>query len=198
MKILFYDKKRFADITDEESQTIQDAKGTHILFKGNYLKNNQIEIFNEQKEGGNEIWQKSTEELKEIIGEFENQIKEHKENIPPTIQGQFKAVADGKLPNCGTHWLFDRGVVAYYLKNGWLQTIKIENEKRSWAMTQKYVEDGIPQKEEALSELIGRRQFAEEECINQGDIIIKDLYEKGKKEKIMKLRQWLSVRLGWE
>ncbi len=196
-KILFYDKKRFAEITDEEAETIKNAKGTHLDFRGNYLKNNQIEIFGIEEKVEVEIWKKSTEELKEIIGDFENQLKFHKDNIPPTQEGKTRAVNDGKLPDCGMSWLEDRGIMLWYLENGWLWTGKKEGEKRRWSITQKYINDGVSAIEEALEELRHRRIYAEEEAIKYGDKIISDMYFKERQEKIDAMRKKLQIKLGW-
>jgi hypothetical protein len=118
------------------------------------------------------IHMRSTEELKEIIGDFEVEMKKNKDNIPATEIGKSRAVREGKLPDCGMWWLRDRGITVWYLKNCWLYTKNPPiGEKRKWSMTTRYVNEGIPQKEEALEELINRRQFAKE----QNEINTEDL-----------------------
>lgn len=200
MKFLFYDKKKISNITDEEAESIQleIRRGSHINFKGSFLKSSKIEIINEEQEDI-KIWQKSTDELKEIIGDFENQLKSHKDNIPSTREGKSKAIQDGKLPDVGMWWLEDRGVMLWYLKNGWLFTENPkEGEKRRWSVTTKYISDGVPKIEEALDELQHRRIYAEEEAIKNGDPIIAEMYEKEQREKIDALRKKLQMRFGWD
>jgi len=121
------------------------------------------------------VHMRSTEELKAILsnypGNFEKELNAAKDNIPDSSQGKIKAIQDGKLPDLGMYWLRDRGVVLWYVQNGWLSTRKKGKEKRKWAVTQKYIEDRIPEKEEVLSELINRRSYAQgknEEEFNQG------------------------------
>lgn len=196
MPILRYDNKEFATITNQEAEEINNHKGMHLNFKGNLLKMTKVEVFKGEQEDI-KIWQKTTEELKEIVGEFETQLKNHTENIPLTLAGKKRAVVDGKLPDCGIYYLEDRGIAVWYLENGWLSTEKKENEKRTWSLTQKYISDGIPQKEEALEELRSRRAFAEEEAIKNGDPVISGIYYKERSEKIAGLRKVLAEKLGW-
>ena len=129
-------------------------------------------IEDEDKEREVPMYMRTTEELKDYIGDFENQLKENAEKKylknPPSV---------------GQHWLRDRGLTMFYLKYNWLSTWLI-NGKRFWAITEKYVKDGIPEKESALNELRGRRQYAEEEDIMNGEPIIRDMYLKEKREKI--------------
>jgi len=143
------------------------------------------------------VWQKSTEELKETIGDFENQLKEHKENIPSTVHGQMRAMNDGKLPDCGSRFLLDRGITVWYLENGWLQTETPKlGEKRKWQTTTKYILDGISGKEETLDELQHRRNYAEEEAIKGGDPEIAEMYRKEQQDKIDAMRKKLMVKLS--
>lgn len=198
MPILRYDSKDHAKITDEEAEEVRSAKGMHLLFRGNLLKMSKVELVNDEKEEI-KIWQKTTEQLKEIIGDFENQLNLHKDNIPPTREGKIKAIADGKLPDVGMWWIEDRGVMLWYLKNGWIFTENPkEGEKRKWAMTTKYISDGVPKIEEALDELQHRRIYAEEEAIKNGDPIIKEMYQKEQQEKIDSMRKKLQERFGWD
>lgn len=197
MKILNYDNKRLADITDEQAEKIKNTKTSHIDFNGNFLKMTKVEIFDTGTERENEIWQKSTEELKEMIGEFENQLNEVKDNIPLAVEGKARAVKDGLLPDCGMYWLQDRGIATWYLKNGWLATIKKVDGKRKWTLTQKYNDDGVMQKDIALDELQERRRFAEEEAMKKQDPIIKETFEQDRKIKIANLRLKLAEKMGW-
>ncbi len=161
MPILQYDGRKFADLTDREAEEVRNYRGMHLNFKGNLLKMAKVEIFNEvQISGENFSNEKTTEQLKDIIGEFENQINEHTEGVPSEA-GKVKAILEGKLPDCGVYWLRDRGVAIWYLENGWLFTEKKEGQKRRWALTEKYNSNGLPAKEAALEELIKRRNYAQ-------------------------------------
>ncbi len=193
--ILRYDNKDYAKITDQEAEEIRGAKGMHLNFRGNLLKMSKVEMSTEEKEEI-KVWQRSTEELKEIIGDFEEQLKSHKDNVPPTPEGKRKAVQDGILPDVGMWWCEDRGIMLWYLKNGWLFTENPkEGEKRKWAMTTKYISDGVPKIEEALDELQHRRLYTEEEAIKNGDPIIREMYEREQQEKIDAMRKKLMEKL---
>ncbi len=198
MPILRYDNKDYAKITEAEAEEIRQAHGMHLNFRGNLFKMSKVELSNEEKEEI-KVWQKTTEQLKEIIGDFEEQIKLHKDNTPPTREGKRKAIQDGKLPDVGMWWCEDRGVMLWYLKNDWLFTENPkEGEKRRWSMTTKYISDGVPKIEEALDELQHRRIYAEEEAIKNGDPIIKEIYEKEQRSKIDAMRASLQSRFGWD
>lgn len=171
MPILNYNKEKFAIIDELDAETIRNYKGMHLNFKGNLLKMSQVEIFTGEK---NDIplWQKSISELEEIAGEFANEIKKHKENIPATLEGQYRAVMDGKLPDCGTHWLRDRGVTTWYLENGWLTTFPPEKnqagviiQKRRWALTNKYITDGIYDAEQAIELLKEKKDWTKQKVL---------------------------------
>ena len=78
MKNLIYDKKFKAHITDKEASDIMNFKGSHLNFKGEYLKKSLIEVFNEKKEAleDKRITEYTTEELKAILGNFEKEYHE--------------------------------------------------------------------------------------------------------------------------
>ena len=197
-KILRYDNKEFATLTDSEAEDIKSQRGMHLNFKGNLLKMAKVEIMSGEEVEDVKIWQKTTEELKEIIGDFEKQLISHKDGIPKTAEGKHRAVLDGKLPDVGAYWLEDRGILLYYLETGWIFTENPKDgEKRRWALTQKYNLDKIWKIEEALEELQHRRIYAEEEEIKNGDPLISEIYEKEKVEKIARLRSGLALKFGW-
>lgn len=195
--ILKYENKDYAKITDIEAEEIKNAKGMHLNFRGNLLKMSKVEIMSEEMEEI-KVWQKSTEDLKEIAGSFREQLKAHTEGIPKTIAGKHKAVQDGLLPDVGGWWIEDRGVVTWYIQNGWIETTKKEGEKRKWALTTKYISDKIPQVEEATEELRCRKLYAEEQAIEHGDPIIKEIYENEQREKIDAMRKKLALKFGWQ
>lgn len=191
-------------IPDKQAQEIKDGLKSFMIKPDEFIeigswsgKAREIKSFimeSEQEEVG--MWQKTTEELKEIAGDFREQLKEHTEGIPKTIHGKHMAVQAGLLPDIGGWWIEDRGIVAWYIQNGWLERTKKEGEKCKWSWTQKYVSDKIPQLEEATEELRCRRLYAEEQSIEHGDPIIKEIYEKEQREKIDALRKSLMVKLS--
>jgi hypothetical protein len=168
-------------IPDKQAQEIKDGLKSFMIKPDEFIevgswsgKAREIKSLIMEKENNNEeIWQKSTEELKEIIVEFEIMIKEHTEGIPNSIQGKMKAIRDGKLPDCGWwRMMSDRGITSWYLENKWIFTENPkEGQKRKWMMTYKYLEDGVYQKEIAIDTLEERRHFAKgknEEEFNHG------------------------------
>lgn len=98
------------------------------------------------------MYMRTTEELKAIldnfVGNFEKELEKHRKHKflknPPTV---------------GMGFLRDRGLTLWYLENNWLFT-NVKDKKRYWALTHKYIEDGIPEKESALEELASRRRYA--------------------------------------
>lgn len=103
------------------------------------------------------VFMKSTEELKKIIGNFERELEAHKSH-------EFYA-NHMEWPDCGSGMLRDIGLTKYYLQKGWIST-RVINGVKHWAVTLKYLIEGIPEKERAMDELISRRQFAEK-CENE-------------------------------
>ena len=169
MPVLNYNGKKFADLTQEEldNSGIMIHRGMHINFNGNLLKMSKVEIISGEKEEIVEVWQRGTAELEEIVGDFEHLLNKAKQNIPSSPIGALRAVREGKLPDCGMYYLRDRGIANWYVENGWLWHEKNEGEIRRWALTKKYVTDGVALKESALEVLFERREFEKENALKK-------------------------------
>ncbi len=138
MKNLYYKGEFFKQITEGEADSIANRQGMHVELDGDLLKKSQIEIMGgSSNERNKPLFDYTTEELKQLIGNFEKEYNENAtgEIVHNDILGPVKA-----------------GTVNHAVKSG-----AITGDGK-FILLPRYRE--YNQKHLALRELIGRRDYA--------------------------------------
>lgn len=149
-KTLKYQQEYF-DLTTEEADRIsnmllQKNKATHFYFRGQTLKTSFVELKEKKNEivGEKRIHEMTTEELKEIIGDFERQYEEHKTGaiIHNDILGdEHEGIIE---------WALATDVITRKKSGELSYCFIVEPEGIEWT-----------RKRDAMRELRGRRKYAE-------------------------------------
>lgn len=144
---LHYNKTFKTIITDSEANEIMNFKGSHLNFKGEYLKKSLIEIFNEVKEVEEKrITEWTLEELHSILGGFEKEY--HKATTGNSVHNEILGnVCEGNVK----HALRVGAITKYKFNEGWVYFVHLPQ----------YVNYTL--KVEGLKELNRRRDYAKKE-----------------------------------
>lgn len=144
MKKLFYKGEFLREISEGDAEKISKLRGIQVMIDGEMLKKSQIEIRNLKNDENRLITDYSTEELREIIGNFE---KEYDES------------ATGEVVRNEILGYVKEGTIAHALKFGAITVKNIRGEKIYSVKLPEFYSYNL--KHNALRELIYRREYAE-------------------------------------